>query len=188
MVKMVNKQIIATAIAEAERTTSAEIVAVVSPASDPYQNYILLYGLMLGSLVAFGLWAGKIIGDFPLLLAVQLGITALLSLLPWLHKPLLRLVPKHIRHHRAAHRAFEEYLLISRHVPAATPILLFYVSLAERYVHILPSRLVREKIPDKEWEAVVTEFTASMKSDGLEQACVSAISRMATMLAPYFPR
>jgi len=184
---MVNKQIIAEAIAEAERATSAEIVAVVSPASDAYRSYILLYGLMLGSLIAIGLWVEKLVTDFPLLLAVQLGVMALLSLLPWLHKPLVRLVPKHIRHRRAAHRAFEEYLFVSRHVSAATPILLFYVSLAERYVYILPSRLVREKIPDKEWDAVVAEFTALTKTVGLERACVNAIRRMAAMLAPYFP-
>lgn len=188
MVKLVNTHMIKEAIAKAERTTSAEIAAVISPASDAYRSYILLYGLALGSLVATGLWAEKTITAFPLLLAAQLGVTALFSLLPWLHKPLVRLVPKHIRHHRAAHRAFEEYLFVSRHVSATTPVVLFYVSLAERYVHILPSRLVREKIPDKEWNAVIDEFTSSMKTAGVDHACVTAIARIGTMLAPHFPK
>jgi len=185
---MVNEHIIATAITRAKHTTSAEIVAVVSKASDTYQSYVLLYGLMLGSMIAMGLWAERFVTDFPLLLAVQLGVTMMFSLLPWLHKPLVRLVPKHVRYRRAAHRAFEEYLVVTRHISAATPVLLFYVSLAERYAHILPGRSVREKIPDREWDAVIAEFTASMKTAGLERACTGAISRMAAMLAAHFPR
>src|SRR5690348_10379194 len=77
MVKFMDKKIIADAIAEAERNTSAELVAVVSPASDTYQSYILFYGLVSGSLIATSLWAEKAVTGFPLLLAIQLVITAL---------------------------------------------------------------------------------------------------------------
>jgi putative membrane protein len=181
------KHSIAEAIAEAERATSAEIVAVISPASDAYMSYLLLYGLALGSAAATGLWAAKIIVAFPLLLAIQLGLSALLTLTPPLRKACAGFVPKRIRHHRAAHRAFEEYLMVSRHLAASVPIVLFYVSLAERYAHILTSRDVREKIQDATWNAVIDSFTESVAREGLQDASAQAIRRMGQLLAPHFP-
>ena len=86
-------------------------------------------------------------------------------------------VPEKIQYRRAAHRAFEEYLIVSRHVSAATPIVLLYVSLAERYVHILPSRAVREKISDANWNAIVQTLTFSVSSAGA-----------AKLLAAHFPK
>jgi putative membrane protein len=182
-----DKQSIAQAIAEAERPTEAEIVAVIAPASDAYQSYIFLYGLIAGSLIATGLWAGKILTGFPLLLAVQLGAIALLTRVPWLHGLCLRLVPRRIRHLRAAHRAYEEYLSVSRNLPASIPIVLLYVSLAEHYMHILPSRAVRGKIPGEKWNAVIGEFTASMATKGLRDAYIGAVRHMAELLTPHFP-
>ena len=182
-----DKKTIGQAIAEAEHRTAAEIVMVVAPASDAYQSYILLYGLIMGSLISLGLWAAKILSGLPYLLALQFGIIALLSLVPWLRQLGMRLVPKRILHHRAAHRAFEEYLIISRRVSAATPIVLLYISLAERYAHILPSRSVREKIPDETWNAVIEEITVSVKKSGLRAGCVGAIQKITELVMPHFP-
>lgn len=189
MVKILSKadkEAIAQAITEAERQTSAELVAVIAPASDVYQSYLLLYGLIAGSAIDIGLWAAKLLTAFPFLLAIQLAAIALFSFTPWLRHLLVRLVPKRIRHHRAAHRAYEEYLSVSRHVSAATPIVLLYVSLAEHYAHILTSRSVREKIPDEHWNAVISELTAAVRQTDIQDACVHTIKRMAGMLAPHF--
>ena len=190
MVKILSKadkEAVAKAIAEAERQTSAELVAVVAPASDAYQSYLLLYGLIAGSAIGVGLWATKTITGFPLLLAIQFAVMALLSFIPWLRHLLVRLVPKRIRHHRAAHRAYEEYLIVSRHVAAQTPIVLLYISLAERYAHILTSRSVREKIPDERWNEVIGELTAALPVEGLQASCIKAIRRATGLLTPHFP-
>lgn len=190
MVKILSKtdkEALTQAISEAEHVTSAELVVVVSPASDAYQSYILLYGLMAGSTVTVGLWAAQLVTLFPLLLAIQLAVIALLSFIPWLRHLCLRLVPKRIRHHRAAHRAYEEYLNVSRHVSATTPIVLLYVSLAEHYTHILNSRSVREHIPDKNWNAVIDEWIAAMQSEGLRNGCIKAIRHATELLIPHFP-
>ena len=183
----VDKEAVAQAITEAEQQTSAELVVVVAPVSDAYQSYLLLYGLITGSTIDIGLWAAKLVTLFPLLLVIQLTVIALLSFTPWLRQLCLRLVPKRIRHHRAAHRAYEEYLSVSRHVSAATPIVLLYVSIAEHYAHILTSRSVREKIPDERWNAIIGELTAAIPADGLQSACIKAIRRATELVAPYFP-
>jgi putative membrane protein len=182
-----DKQAIGQAIAEAERRTAAEIVTVIAPASDAYQSYILLYGLIVGSAIATGLWGTKTVTAFPLLLVIQIAAMALLSFIPWLRHACIRLVPKRILYHRAAHRAYEEYLSVSRHVSAATPIVLLYVSVAEHYAHILTSRSVREKIPDKTWNAVIQEFTVSVKKSGLRAGCIGAIQKITGLVIPHFP-
>lgn len=182
-----NKNAVAQAIAEAEKMTSAELVVVVTPASDAYQSYLLLYGLLTASTLDMGLWATKTVTGFPLLLIIQLIIMTLFCFIPWLRRLLIWLVPKHIRHHRAAHRAYEEYLFASRHVSAATPIVLLYVSLAEHYAHILTSRSVREKIPNEHWNAIIGELTCSISSDGVQNTCIKALRHITDLLVPHFP-
>jgi putative membrane protein len=181
------KKIIAAAIAEAERDTAAEIVLVVSPASESYRGYTTLYGLVLGSFIGMALWMSKTVTGFPLLFGIQVAAIALTMLLPPLRSLCLKLVPRHILHHHAARRAFEEYLFVSRHVPAERPIVLLYVSLAEKYVHVLHSRAVLQKIPNEAWDAVIEEFSTLMKNAGLQQACLAAIRSIAKTLQPQFP-
>jgi putative membrane protein len=182
-----DKKTLGLAIAEAESKTSAELVLVVAPASDAYQSYMTIYGLLLGSALATWLWATKIVVAFPYLLAIQLLAISLLAFIPWVRHRCLRLIPKHILHRRAAHRAYEEYLVLSRHVSAVTPIVLLYISAAEHYAHILTSRLVREKIPDESWNAVITELTAAIPKGGLRDASIGTIQRISELLGPHFP-
>src|ERR1039458_1313386 len=125
------KETIAQAIAEAERRTSAEIVLVVLPVSDPYQSHLLSYGLALGSLIGMGLWMEKIVTGFPLLFGIQVASIMAVLFVPLLSNLCLKLVPKRVLYHYAARRACEEYLIISRHVPAEGPVVLLYISLAE---------------------------------------------------------
>jgi len=182
-----DKNNIAAAIAESERHTSAELAVVIAPASDPYQSFMLLYGLFLGSMVDLGLWEENIVPDFPILLAIQIAAISLLTFAPWLRHLCLRCVPMHIRHHRAGKRAYEEYLIVSRHVSSSVPIVLLYISLAEHYAHILQSRQVREKISDEHWQAIIRELTSSVASTGLAGACIKAVQHSAELLALNFP-
>lgn len=190
MVKELSPQLretIAKAIAEAEQRTSAEIVLVVLPASDAYQSYLMSYGLALGSLIGMGLWLEKIVTGFPLLFGVQVAAIMVMLFVPLLGGLCLKLIPRRVLHHHAARRAFEEYLVVSRHVPAEKPVVLLYISLAERYVHILHSRAVLQKIPNESWEAVIQEFTTLMKKSGLREACVAAVQSITSTLEPHFP-
>jgi uncharacterized membrane protein len=45
------------ALKQAEAKTSAKISVVISPISDSYQDYILAYGLILGTMLTMTLWA-----------------------------------------------------------------------------------------------------------------------------------
>lgn len=182
-----DKQKIASAITEAEKTTSAEIVLVVSGISDAYQSYILLIALAIGSLLAGMLLTANLITSLPYLLLIQLTIIALFPFIPPIRNLCIYFVPRKILYHRAAHRAYEEYINISHNIPATVPIVIFYISLAERYAHILSDRLVREKIPDGIWDSAIDEFTKTVTAKGLTDACIEAIQHITNQLAPYFP-
>jgi putative membrane protein len=181
------KNAISAAVAEAERRTSAEIAVVVSPSSDAYQAYLLLYGFASGSILAALLWWTKTLTPFPALLAIQGLSMAIFAFAPFLKEPCLKLLPAKLLHYYAARRAALEFQSLSRHVPAERPIVLIYVSLAERYAHIIHSRAIGLKIPAPAWETIISELTALMKSTGLQQACVAAVGRVASTLSPHFP-
>lgn len=178
---------ISAAVTAAERRTSAEIAVVVSPASDTYQAYLLLYGFAAGSSLAAALWWTKTLTPFPLLLAVQGVSIAAFAVTPVLKTLCLKLLPSRLLHHYAGRRAALEFQALSRHVPAERPVVLIYVSLAERYAHIIHSRAIGARIPRAAWDTVIAELTGLMKASGLQQACVAAVGRVATVLSPHFP-
>ncbi|MBL0318860.1 MAG: hypothetical protein IPP74_06185 [Alphaproteobacteria bacterium] len=182
-----DKDAISLATQKAEEQTSAELVTIIARASDVYHSFILVYGLMLGTLVAALLWVNERIIHFPMLLVVQLAVIGLVAVIPWVGMGGAFLIPKHIRTQRASRRACEEYVTLSRQVPAKTPVLLLYVSLAEHYVQIVPNQVVREMISDEQWNEVIRNLTASIRLQGLTQSCVTAIDAATQLLVPHFP-
>lgn len=189
MVKILSQKdndIIAQAIEKAERNTRAEIAVVVTPASDTYLDFILLQGLLLSALLTISLWASSAITNFLELLAIQLSVLLLLFFLPVLRRLCLRFVPMKILHQRTARRALEEFHTVHRQLPATAPMVLFFVSLGERYAHILSSHAVYEILPDSHWDTIIADFGKTMPQ-GLPTACTSAIEHIGTILREHFP-
>lgn len=178
---------IADAIATAEKGTSAEIVLVVASASDLYFDFILGYGILLTSLISLALYSSGIMTDFLKLQGLQLIFLLLLCGIPFLRRIFIRLVPGRILRQRTAQRALEEFHNVHRHLSATAPIALMFVSLSERYTHIISSHVVYEKIPDERWTAIINDFSATVSPKGLTQSCIAAIGAIGNTLAPHFP-
>lgn len=181
------KKAIASAVREAEKRTSVDIVVVGAPMSESYASYVLLYGLCFGSIIASLLWIFDVTADFPLLLATQLGLMFLIAIVPALRRALIRLVPRHVQHHQAGRKAYREYLILTQHVSPPALAVLVYTSLAERYVHILPSPAVRKALPHEVWDDLVRHFTATVRQSGLQAACLDIVSRIGDTVAAPFP-
>ena len=174
------------AIKQAERKTSAKISVVVRPASDSYQAYILVYALALGSVSSVMLWHFHVVRDFPWLLSIQLGVVALCDLIHSLNLLFVGLVPRRIRHHQAAHTAMRDYHELHARQAKDAPFVLLFVSLAERYVHVVTSPTVHQRVPD-DWHKVTETFTQSAPRQGVRAACIEAIGRITDILAARFP-
>jgi putative membrane protein len=182
-----DKTRIGEAIGAATARTAAEIALVVAPASDIYQGYAQLYGFALASAIGLALWAAHMPVDFPAMLCLQLAAMAAASGVPWLRQLCIALVPRRIRHARAAHRAYEEYIRLAERLPPGVPFALLYISLAERYVHVLGSHDVRHAINAHGWKPVIAALTGAVRSHGLCAACVQAIGQAGDVLAAHFP-
>ena len=181
-----DKEKLAATIAAAEAITSAEIICVVAPASSTYNNQVTLLGLMLGSVAAALLWETRQLMNFPWLLLVQLGIVIIISL-PWWRRGLLPLVPKHILQDSARRAAGQEYLNIEAQVSHDVPYILLYMSLAERYVHILPNAVIRAQLSADQWNDIVKNLIAEIKHSNAVQGCALAITQIGEVLAAHFP-
>ena len=181
-----NRATLEASVKEAERQTAAKISVIVMPASYRYDEFVFLYGIILSSVVSLTLWISKALTDFPLLLAIQLGIILLLDVTPWLRRLCIRLVPRRLRHRHAEQAARHEYHALQAHMPAGTPFILLFVSLAERYVHVLTNPVVHKEIPDG-WHAVTGRFIAMIGQKGLQAACRQALQHAGEILAVHFP-
>ena len=183
-----DKKAIAQSVKNAEQNTKAELVCVVTPASDVYHSYLFLYGFITGSIVAMVLWLSNTTNFFPILLTIQMACVALLPFISPLRRLCVALVPARVKHHRAAHRAFAEFLFAQRHLSSDTPVVLLYVSIAEHYAHILRSRAVHEKTPDAKWDEVIHTLTSSARSGNIKDATIAAIEQASILLSANFPK
>jgi putative membrane protein len=122
-----------------------------------------------------------------MLMLVQVLGMGCFAFLPALRRLGMALLPRRILRHHAARRAAEEFLFLSRHVPPERPLVLMYVSLAERYAHILHSRAASAKVPGGTWDDIVDHFTAGVKKPGLGPSLESAVAKIADALESHFP-
>lgn len=188
ILKQKQQETVSATVAALEDKTSAKVVVVIAPESDVLREYTLLFSLFVGTVLALVLWKRLVLTSFPDLLLVQVVPIALVLFVPWVHHMMLKLSPKRLVHHHAARRAYEEYILVTHALPPSTPVVLLYISLAERYVHVLASQRVREKVPHEQWEKIVSKFTSSVKGDGLEKTTVEAVGSIGNLLISHFPK
>lgn len=175
------------AIATAEQGTRVEIATVVIPRSDFYISELMIYGFIIGSFINFLLWEGRIATSFPEFFFIQLICILMLPYTPGIKKIFCFFLPKKLLVHRASHLGAEEILAINQHVPPQTPVVLLFVSLAERYVHIFPNNVVNDSIEKHHWDKIINQFTVTLKTQELTQACTQAIHDISELLKPIFP-
>jgi len=186
MLTQQEQDLVASTLKQSEVKTSAVIKLIILPASQAYHSYVVMYALILGSMVAMSLWTLDILEAFPWLLAIQLGVVALIDLTHSLNGFFIRFIPKTIRVKAGERAALHHYHSLHAHIPKGTGYVLLFVSLAERYVHVVTSPTVHHKIPG-DWHQVTDSFTQKMRSHGLASACVATITQITDIVAPLFP-
>ena len=174
--------------AAAQARTHVRFATMIVPVSDRYEMYALAVAgaaaLAVGGALAFfwqtiGLRLGFLIE------AAVFGMTALA--IEW--RPLkLVLVPpliKQLRARNMAHREFAAGILAGRDHAEGV---LFFASLAERYVEIIASREVHACVGEAEWSSIVSDFGSRAKGGNLADAFIAAIDACADLLATHFPK
>lgn len=167
--------------------TQAQFALVAVHISDRYGLYPLIYAAVAGMTVLGALalfWPELSLRSAFYAAAITSATIALL--LDWLPLRLL-CVPRHAQHARAremAHRAFAARVLAQTdHRPG----IIFFVSLAERYVEVVTDRDVDLKVPQKVWDAIIADFTDAARKGHVADGLAYAIGDCIRVLETHYP-
>lgn len=182
-----DSEAVAQAITAVERRTDAELVTVLARRSDSYGYIATLWAaalaLLTPGLLAFTpFW----LDPWQLLTTQWLIFIVLALVLRW--PPLLyRLVPRYVRHWRAANMARRQFLEQNLHHTAGDSGLLIFVSEAEHYVEIIADRGISQRVPDAEWQAIIDRFTAAVRRGDVLNGFLGCIERCGELLGEHLP-
>jgi putative membrane protein len=177
------------AITAAGLRTDAHLALVVTPVSDRY----LLFPLIWAAAAAFAV-GGLLATLWPQLplragFLIEVATMASLALIfDWLPLRLL-LVPRRVRREHCTALARREFAarILADH--EHRPGMLLFVSLGEHHVEILADNGLHERVGEDAWRRVIQEFVAAPKArksvvDGL----VGSIENCAAILEIHYPR
>ncbi len=176
------------AIADAERTTSGEIVVVVVAACDAYAHVPWRLGVLLAAALFLGV--ALFVPEVPLswFLAAQLaGLLGGLALgaISAVRHHLVSEAVQEARVAERARRAFAEHGL-TRTV-ARTGILIFVALLEHRVVVLADEGIHRALAPEERWEEVVALVLAGIRERRADEGLVAAVRRCGEILAAHVP-
>ena len=180
---------ITAAIQEAEKYTSGEFVALVARASDTYRSAALLWagGLALlvpGVLLLLPLHNMRFLYIYQLQLLTFIALSLLFEFVPRLH---MALVPRAVKHQRASRLAHAQFYEQGVHLTREHSGVLFFVSLAERYVEVVADKGIHEKLGEGHWRQVVDTFLEHVRRDEVTEGFVAAIGACGAAMAEHYP-
>jgi putative membrane protein len=176
------------AVAAVEARTSAEFVVVVTPASDSYGVYPLLWAALVTLLAAGGIaffapqWGSRLIFAIQ---AVLFIVLAVLLEFPGLRR---HLVPGRVKRSHAAHLARLQFDSRVRDRTAERTGLLLFASLTERHVEIIADEGIHARAGGESWQAVIAAFGAAVGRGKLVDGLIVAIGACGDLLAVHAPR
>ena len=183
-----DRKLLHAAIAGAEKRTQAAFALVVTPVSDRY----LLFPVVWSSLIALAV--GGLLAVFSPHLSFRMGfiiVTAvfcsLALLFDWLPVRLL-IVPNHIKHSHCRNLAQREFSarVLADHQHRGG--ILFFVSVGERYAEILADRDLHARVGEDVWQNIVDDFLAHAKSGAISEGIMKSIETCTTILEQHRPR
>src|SRR5215469_1187088 len=183
-----DKARITAAIHAAEKNTSGEFVAVVARASDHYVLVPLLWSAVLALLFPGAcLLAGasvRWVHLYQIQLLIFIVLAVVLLSVPGLH---LRLIPRHVKHARASRLAQAQFYLQGVQLTAHHSGVLFFVSLAERYVETVADKGIHEKLGEAHWQDIIDKFVNHVRRGKVVDGFVDAIGACGAAMAEHYP-
>jgi putative membrane protein len=177
---------IASAIAEAERHTSGELVAVVAHSAGDYRHFLFWPAFVALLLPAILLTLEPSTSAWVLYLAQAVAFL-LLGLLAHLPVP-MALVPDWIKRRRASRLAREQFFERGLHLTRARTGVLIFVAVAEHYVEIIADEGINALVTPGTWDKAVADFIERVRSGRVAEGFLAAIEVVGTRLAEHFPR
>ena len=182
------RQKIAEAIAEAERRTSGELVAVVAHAADDYGSIAMLWPALAALLLpAIVLTVRPATGAWSLYLA-QAALFVVLALIAHLRPVHRALVPTVVKRRQASRLARQQFFAHGLHRTRERTGVLIFVSVAERHVEIIADAGIDAVVPPGTWDRAVADFVEQVRAGRIAEGFLAAIALVGDRLAQHFPR
>lgn len=181
------KQKIEKAILEMEKTTSSELVAVVTQKSGDYLYISLLITSLVSLFIPFGLLFFAPDMEAKTIFEVQLLGFMLLLLLFNVPKVLFYLLPKSVFVKAAKLKAYETFRILGLQKTSNYQAVMIFVSLYEQYIEIVADSAISAKIDNALWQKTIDTFVENVKNDKFEEGYLQAICEIGALLAHHFP-
>jgi putative membrane protein len=200
-------RIVSDAVAEAELTTSGEIVPVLAVSSDTYAEVDLAYAAAISftvmSVVALlpqpftdawntllGGWGHDwTLGEFASLL---LGIGILGFILGWALMQVraikFALIPGPMKSARARAAAVRHFKVGADHRTVGRTGVLLYVSMAEHRAEIVADSAIAALVPAEVWGEAMADMLAEIRQGCLAEGIAAGVRDVGKVLSEHFPR
>lgn len=178
---------VADAIDAVEKDTDAELVTVLAHQADDYFYIPTLWAAITALLIPFifKLTPFWLSGDDLLMLQwINFIALALLFRVPLI---MMRLVPKSVKHWRAANLARSQFLENNLHHTKGETGVLIFISEAEHYVEIIADRGISQHVGNDQWQEIVNRLTSHIKRKDTLQGMLNCINECGEMLKQYAP-
>jgi putative membrane protein len=177
---------VAAAIKAAELKTAAEIVCVLARRSSSYSYVPALWAAVAALAAPWPLIAFTTL-SVRAIYAAQIGVFVAAALIfAW--EPLrFAMTPRPVKRERAHRAAREQFFTRGVANTKNRSGVLIFVSLAERYAHILADEGVAAKVGDDEWRAALNLLRSHLKERRIADGFIEAIDECARILAKHVP-
>lgn len=173
------------AVRRAETATSGQFVTVIASAADGYRFIPTLWAALIAlAIPGIGLSAGL---SYNLLYALQVVIFFALALsFRWMPLRVL-LIPESVKQRRASRLAREQFMTLGLHRTPNRSGVLFFVSVAERYVEIVADDGVTQVVNEDLWAQIVDKYVLAVREGRVGEGMIEAIDQCTELMAQHFP-
>lgn len=183
-----DKQRIREAVEIAENQSSGEFVTVIARQADQYLYIPTLWAAVLSLLSPAVMVLLNNHLEFQEIYSLQLGVFLLLTLLFRWQALTILMVPKAVRMHRAKRLAWEQFFALGLHHTRERNGVMLFVSVAEKYVEIIADKGINDKVEQADWDGIIRDFTAAVKSGKIADGFVGSIQACGLLLETHFPK
>jgi len=198
---------IAAAVGAAEAHANAEIVTVITRASDSYADVALAWSALIAGLAlltitlasgfylalvdgVLGMWSHRWTHREILEFALFVGtvkFTGMWLILLWRRLRLV-LTPGRVKAMRVRARALSAFRLAAQGRTQGATGVLIYLSMAERRAEIIADAAIAAKVAPEIWGDAMHAMLAHFRDDRVADGMVAGVAAVGKVLAEHFPR
>lgn len=175
-------------IEKAERKSHTEVVPMIVERSDAYPAAHFRCAIIVSFIFSMALYFSPLSIVNPIYyLWIQLPGLLLgffLGQIPFFTR---LLITKKEMEFETRQRAYEAFFEHGIHLTKRNNGVLIFISLLERKIRIVTDKAVRDKVEQKIWDEIISEFANKVQKESLAEALKQTIEATANVLEYYFP-